>query len=281
MTLPPISPMQPLKILVVDDEPLARERLANLLSDIAASCPNECVAQVGLAQAALDYLAQNKVDLILLDVQMPGMTGLELARHLKHMFEAQLLTQMPAIIFVTAYDDYALQAFEVHAMDYLLKPVRASRLQEAVLRIAQSRLSQLALQAEPLNQTLEALPQVRQAFSVIERNRMLLVPLHEVIFLKAELKYVTIQTKQHAYLTEESLVSIEHEFGSHFVRVHRNTLVTRKAILGVERGEAQEERDESTGEHKTSESWQVMLQDWPQGIAISRRQWPIIKALLK
>lgn len=267
-----------LNILIVDDEPLARERLATLLSDIAEQCPNECVAQVGQAQAALDYLAQHSVDLILLDVQMPGMTGIELARHLKHMHEAKHMATMPAIIFVTAYDDYALQAFEVHALDYLLKPVRASRLQDAIERIAKNRSSQ---HAQQLNNSLDALPNVRQAFSVIERNRMLLVPLHEVIFLKAELKYITIQTKQHAYLTEESLVSIEQELAHHFVRVHRNTLVARKAILGVERAQGQDEHDDTTAEHKLSESWQVILQDWSHGIVISRRQWPIIKALLK
>ncbi|MFZ6747791.1 LytR/AlgR family response regulator transcription factor [Undibacterium sp. Ren11W] len=266
------------KILIVDDEAPARQRLAMLLSDIQTECPCVLIGEAANAQAALDSIAVGRPDIILLDVQMPGMNGLELAQHLARNSQ----TQQPAVIFITAYDEYALKAFEVHAMDYLLKPVRASRLAEAILRIVRLRIagsSPVELKSEMAPVILPKLPTARQCFSVLERNRILLVPVADVLFLKAEQKYVTLHTKARSYLLEESLTSIEEEMVISLVRVHRNALVSRLAIVGVER--APHSNDPEHDHEKLTESWQVILRDCDERLPISRRQWPVIKALVR
>jgi two-component system, LytTR family, response regulator AlgR len=253
-----------LRLFIVDDEAPARARLKTLLSDIAAQCPHQLVGEADNGGAALAGIAASRPDVVLLDVQMPGMTGIELA--------AQLAAQAgaPAVIFVTAYDEYALKAFDVHALDYLLKPVRAARLAEALERVQGLRLAQ--------QEALAATPQ-RQHFTVQERGRLLLVPLAEVLYLRAELKYVTLHTKARDYLIEASLVSLEEELAATFVRVHRNTLVARDAIIGVERGA--HAVDAESGSDKPQESWQVILRDVAERLPVSRRQWPLLKALVR
>lgn len=260
------------RLLIADDEAPARSRLKTLLSDIARECPHELIGEAGHAQAVLDAVASLKPDIVLLDVQMPGMSGLELAASLMHDRDAA-----PAVIFVTAYDEYAVRAFEVHAMDYLLKPVRAARLAEAIgrasaMRAEHSRREQPAM-------TGAAQQATRRHFSVQERGRMILVPVHDVIYLKAELKYVTLRTRTAEYLIEESLTSIEDELGGAFVRVHRNALVARNAIIGVER--AAQPVDHEGENDKAQESWQVILRDVDERLPISRRQWPVVKALVR
>ncbi|MFC7514436.1 LytR/AlgR family response regulator transcription factor [Herbaspirillum sp. GCM10030257] len=253
------------RLFIVDDEAPARSRLKTLLSDILEECPHELVGEAADPQAALDGISDVAPDIVLLDVQMPGMTGLELAAHLTK------LPVRPAVVFVTAYDEYALKAFEVHALDYLLKPVRATRLAEALRRV-----TELRGQSAPAT----SFPQtVRRHFSVQERGRLLLVPVADVLYLKAELKYVTLRTRQQDYLIEESLTSIEDELGASFVRVHRNALVARAAIIGVERATVSVDGE---GEHdKAQEAWQVILRDVEERLPISRRQWPVVKALVK
>ncbi|MFZ6817355.1 LytR/AlgR family response regulator transcription factor [Undibacterium sp. Ji22W] len=273
--------MTNLRILIVDDEAPARTRMKTLIEDIQDSCPCELIGAVADGQAALDVLVAQSVDILLLDVQMPGMTGIELAQHIA---DAGLPSQ-PAIIFVTAYDEYALQAFEVHALDYLLKPVRAARLQDALQRVQSLRQQQsVQAQQEKLRDSLKTIPKVRQNFSVLEKNRVLLIPVRDVLFLKAEQKYVTIQTRTRSYLTEESLVSIESELGEIFVRAHRNALVARDAIVGVERSslaiESALEMDKTDGD-KTVDAWQVIIRDVAERLPISRRQWPVIKSLVR
>jgi two-component system response regulator AlgR len=258
-----------LRLYIVDDEAPARSRLKALLSDIAQECPHQLVGEAGHAQAALDGIAASAPDIVLLDVQMPGMNGIELAEHLIKNTAAP-----PAVIFVTAYDEYALKAFDVQALDYLLKPVRAARLAESLKRASASRAP---AQARAILQA------ARKHFSVLERGRVLLVPVAEVLYLRAQLKYVTLHTRGRDYLTEESLTSIEDEMGSIFVRVHRNALVARNAIIGVERGVPVAEQD---GEHegaqdRAHESWQVILAGVDERLPISRRQWPVIKALVR
>ncbi len=251
------------RIFIVDDEAPARTRLKTLLADIAAECPHELAGEAGRAQTALEAIAAARPDIVLLDVQMPGMNGVELAARLGELPEA------PAVVFVTAYDEYALKAFDVQALDYLLKPVRAERLAAALKRVA-------ALRA----QAAAAAPQARrQHFSVQERGRVLLVPVSEVIYLKAELKYVTLRTRDHNHLIEESLTSIEEEMGEIFVRVHRNALVARAAILGVERGSVSVDAESESD--KAQEAWQVILRDVEERLPISRRQWGVVKALVK
>jgi two-component system, LytTR family, response regulator AlgR len=255
------------KMFIVDDEAPARARLKTLLSDIAAECPHELVGEADGAQRALDGIAAGTPDIVLLDVQMPGMTGIELAAHLMKM------PSPPAVIFVTAYDEYALKAFEVHALDYLLKPVRAARLAEAIRRVDKLRTP------EAIAGVSKAMHGPRRHFSVQERGRLLLVPVVEVLYLKAELKYLTLRTHDREYLIEESLTSIEEELAATFVRVHRNALVAREAIIGVERGT---HADDGEGEHdKAQEAWTVILRDVDERLPISRRQWPVVKALVR
>jgi len=261
------------RIYIVDDEAPARARLSTLLSDIVAECPHYLVGEAGHAQAALEGIRATAPDLVLLDVQMPGMSGLQLAEQLLHNTGA---AEPPLIIFVTAYDDYALSAFDVQAFDYLVKPVRATRLAQAIARASRVRQhAQAASAAGPVTAT--GLP--RQHFAVQERGRMSLVPMAEVLYLKAELKYVTLRTKTKEYLIEDSLVSIEEELALHFVRVHRNALVARNAISGVER--VMQAADSDGDGDKPQEIWQVILRDIDHRLPISRRQLAEIKALVR
>lgn len=260
------------RIFIVDDEAPARARMTTLLSDIAAECAHELIGEAANAQIALDEIAARKPDIVLMDIQMPGMSGIELASHLGRQME-----HPPVVIFVTAYDAYALKAFEVHAIDYLLKPVRAARLADA-LRRAATMCTTRAPQQPALTATASELGMRRQNFSIQERGRVLLVPLADVLYFRAELKYVTLRTKVREFVLEESLLSIEEEVGAQFVRAHRNTLVAVNAILGVERGSV--EVDQAGTSDKTQESWQVIVRDIDERLPISRRQWPIVKALL-
>lgn len=262
------------RLFIVDDEGPARLRLTTLLSDIAAECPHVLVGEAANGPDALAGIAATKPDIVLLDVQMPGMTGVELAARLLQ----QDAEHAPAVIFVTAYDEYALQAFDVHASDYLLKPVRAVRLAEALRRIIALRGQQALLREVPAP-AVRVQPQKRLHFSVQERDRLLLVSIADVLYLKAEQKYVTLRTRMRDFLIEESLVSIEEEMADTFVRVHRNALVARNAIIGVER--ASHVPDLEGEPEKTAEPWQVILRDVSDRLPISRRQWPIIKALVR
>lgn len=247
-----------LRVLIVDDEAPARMRLRDLLGDIAATQPSELIGMASNGVEALRMLESSEVDVVLADIRMPVMDGVELARHLAH------LERPPALIFTTAYDEYAVSAFELAAADYLLKPVRAERLAEALGR-ARKRL--------PTNdQGLSALaPGARQHFSVTERGRILLVPVGEVLFLRAEQKYVTAITAVRDFLLDESLVQIEQEFPDRFVRIHRNCLVARSAVAGVERSP-----DEEGEGH-----WSILVKGTSERLPVSRRQWPTVRQALR
>lgn len=261
------------RILIVDDEAPARQRLMTLLSDIQAECPVTVVGEAENAMLALEKIDSLHPEIVLLDVQMPGMNGIELAYHLA---QHQASVRPPAIIFVTAYDEFAVKAFEVHALDYLMKPVRASRLVDALQRACEKVKVQHRL---PETIAADAHCAKRKHFSVLERGRILLVPVTDVLFLKAEQKYVTLHTAQREYLLEESLTSIELELGDFLIRVHRNALVARAAIHGVER--AVQVVDAEGSQEKVSESWQVIVTGSAERLPISRRQWPAIKALVR
>ena len=247
-----------LRLLLVDDEALARARLRDLLGDIAADVPSTVVAEAADGLAALERAQAGDLDVALIDIRMPGMDGVELARHLAR------LPTTPAVIFVTAFDQYAVQAFELAALDYLVKPVRAARLADA-LRKARRR----ADDAVRLEQSALA---IRQNLSCLERGRILLVPVAEILYLKAELKYVTARTAQREFLLEESLVHLETEFSQRFLRIHRNCLVARAAVTGVERAA-------DAGDAEAH--WQVILEGSAERLPVSRRQWSQVKALLK
>lgn len=260
------------RLFMVDDEAPARARLKMLLADISVQCPHELVGEASDAKAALEGIGKLRPDIVLLDVQMPGMTGLEFASALaRNGFAGG--SQAPAVIFISAFEEHALRAFEVQAFDYLLKPMRAERLALAIRRVTALR------SAAGAGDTGAPVPARRGHFSIHERDRTLLVPVTDIIYLKAELKYVTLRTAMREYLIEESLSSIEDEFSDLFVRVHRNALAARLAIMGVERGggniDAEGEAD------KPQEPWQLVLRGVDERLPISRRQWPVVKALVR
>ncbi len=258
------------RILIVDDEAPARARLTDLLSDIAGDFPHVVVGEAADGRTALDRLAETEVDIALVDVQMPGMTGIELARHIG------ALPEPPGIVFVTAFDEYAVKAFEVHALDYLMKPVRAGRLLEALTRVRALAQRQTPAIAAAARESAEAQGRRRDTIAVVERGRVLLVPVDDIVYLKAEFKYITIRTADREYLTEEPLVDLENEFVDRFVRVHRNALVARRAVSGFERVETVGAGD-SVGEPH----WVVTLRNVPERLPVSRRQWPIVKEAMR
>jgi two-component system, LytTR family, response regulator AlgR len=246
----------PLKVLIVDDEAPARRRLRELLQDCAGALPLVIIGEAASGREALDLLGGAAADLVLSDIRMPDMDGIELARHLLK------LALPPVLIFTTAYHEHAIAAFEVHAIDYLVKPVRVQRLLAALHKVPRLR---------PLTDArLDRLPAAARRFlSVTERSRVVLVPIEEVIYLKAELKYITIRTAEREYLLEESLTKLEDEFGPRFVRVHRNCLVARDAIRGFER-------------HVSAEGdahWEVLLRNVPEALPVSRRQQFIVREI--
>jgi two-component system response regulator AlgR len=252
-----------LKILVVDDEPPARARMAQLLTDCAAQVPLVVAGEAEGGFRALEAVDRVQPDVVLLDIHMPDMEGIEVARHLA------TRERPPAVIFVTAFDEHALEAFDVQALDYLLKPVRAERLAAAL-----SRLQRLRPHEPKLEEVARSLGAARTHLTVSERGRMILVPVEDIVYLRAELKYVTIRTATREHLTEESLTSLEAEFGDRFVRIHRNALVARKSIHGFQRvrGSADPQGEAAEGH------WEVLLQELPERLPISRRQWPTVKA---
>ncbi len=242
----------PLKVFVVDDEAPARARLRALLEDCRATLPNALAGEAESGIEALEKIDPVGTDVVLVDIRMPGMDGLALARHLSR------LPSPPAVIFVTAYDQHAIDAFEVGALDYLLKPVRLARLVDALGR---------ARRLTPKDDATLAPLSARRHFTVSDRGRVWLVPLEEVLYLRAELKYVTLRTREREFVLAESLSALEQEFGQDFLRIHRSCLVSRRHLLGFELARDVEEP-----------RWEAVLKDWPERLPVSRRQAHVIKA---
>lgn len=251
----------PLKILIVDDEPLARSRLRELLGDIEAQMPNQVVAEAGNGLLALEVLREQAVDVVLADIRMPGMDGIELASHLGRM------TSPPAVIFTTAYDNYAVQAFDLNAVDYLLKPVRAQRLLAALQKVPAQHPDPALLAG--IGQEIRGAG--RTHLSCHERGRLLLVPVSEVLYFKADLKYVTARTVEREYLLDEALTHLETEFAERFIRLHRAVLVAKPALAGFEKGQS---------EDADAYGW-ALLRGVPEKLPVSRRQWVPAKAIVK
>ena len=249
----------PLRILVVDDEAPARTRLIDLIADIAAEVPARVVGEAGDGIAALELVAEREADVVLVDIRMPRMDGIELAQHLAR------LARPPAVVFVTAYDQYAVKAFDLAAIDYLLKPVKAARLATAL-----KKAQRIAADAPVLR---ELAPQGRRHLRCLERGRMLLVPVADVLYFKAELKYVTARTGEREFVIEESLAQLEEEFAQRFLRIHRNSIVARDAVAGVAR---EKDPEDPAGEPH----WTLLLHGVPEHLPVSRRQWPHVKDLL-
>ncbi len=207
-----------MKILVVDDEPLARERLVGMLAGLQ-EC--EVVGEAANGLEALAFLESQAADLMLLDIRMPGMDGLETAHH------TRCLEMPPVVVFCTAYDDHALEAFEVDAIDYLLKPVRRARLAAAVDKADRFLSGGAGTQTIP--------PVIRSHLCARVRGSLELIPISEVIYLRAEHKYVTVCHTGGEVLIEEPLKELEHEFSTLFLRIHRNALVALQNIQGLEK----------------------------------------------
>ena len=240
----------PLNILIADDEAPARNRMRDLLSDIEHVA---VVAEAKNGKEAIDLALQTKPDLMLLDIRMPVMDGIEAAQH------AQKIEPKPNIIFTTAFDAYAIKAFDLNAIDYLLKPIRLERLQTAINKAHALKPAQIA--------ALKPLQKTRTHLSIHERGRVLLVPIETIIYLRAELKYITVRTAEREYLIEESLTNLEAEFGERFIRLHRNCLVAPPFIAGYEKRLNQDNEAQ----------WVALLKGINETVTISRRQQHLVR----
>jgi len=205
-----------MKILVVDDEPLAQQRLQQLVNEFASEV---YLANNGLQ--AIESCQQNEPDVVLLDIRMPGMDGLESAQHISAMEKA------PAIIFITAYDEYALDAFKVHAVDYLLKPVRAEKLKDSLDRACQLNRAQL--------QAINPESKARKNIAAKISGNIKLIPLQDILYFQAEQKYVTVKHLNGETIIEDTLKELQVEFEQDFMRIHRNALIAKKFITGVKK----------------------------------------------
>ena len=213
-----------MKVLIIDDEPLARERLSRMVKELdgyetlgTGACNGE---------QALEQVDQLKPDIILLDIRMPGIDGLEVAARL-----CQQETP-PATIFCTAYDEFALEAFKVSAVGYLVKPVRPEALREALANAHRPNRVQLAALTEAAANVSH---NGRSHISARTRKGIELIPLDKVIYFLADHKYVTLRHEQGEVLLDEPLKTLEDEFGDRFVRIHRNALVNRNRIERLQR----------------------------------------------
>ncbi len=241
-----------MKILVVDDEPLARERLIALIKDLPG---REVVGEAGNGRQALQQVEDRSPEVVLLDIRMPGMDGLEVARHLAG------LEGSPAVIFTTAYDQHALEAFDTRAVDYLLKPVRRERLAVALEKAR-------CLTRGALEELRDGgLGKSRSHISATLGGKMNLVPVDEIRYLLAEQKYVMVGCPGSQMLIEDPLKSLEKEFGARFLRIHRNALIAPRYVEALERDEAGR--------------CCVRLRDMPDTLEVSRRLVGTVKRLLK
>jgi two-component system response regulator AlgR len=252
--------MTRLKVLIVDDEDLARLRMRSLLADCASPAA-EVAGEAGSAAEALHWLSANQADLVLLDINMPGLDGLQLAERLR------ASAHPPKIVFVTAHANHALKAFEIDAVDYLTKPVRRARLQDALVRVAQR------LDRAPAAPARPAEPAEQPVLVVSDRGRVQRVPVADILYLKAELKYVTLRTPAHAYVLDDSLSDLEQRLGDVMLRIHRNALVARTAVTKLER------RAPTDGDGD-GEGWAVQVGATQEWLQVSRRQLTQVRELL-
>jgi len=238
-----------LRILIVDDEKLARVRLRELVSRMGN---HEVVGEAVNGSDAIQQVLGLKPDVLLMDIRMPVMDGLEAAMHLMS------LQKPPGVIFTTAYDQHALEAFEVNAVDYLLKPVRRDRLEAALEKVRQASLAQLRQL-----QRAQSEPSARTHVSVHNRGQIILVPVADIAYFLADNKYILVRTRSAHHLIEESLVGLEQEFGDRFLRIHRNALVAADHVHGIER--------------QANGRWSVMLDGIPERLDVSRRHTAAIR----
>lgn len=240
---PPTPTDEPLRVLVVDDEPPARERLRRLIDELPGI---EVAGEAGDGREALELCTRLDPDVVLLDVRMPGMDGIEAARHLAS------LEDPPAVVFTTAYEEHAVDAFEAQAVGYLLKPVRQEKLGRALRHAARVAGTQLARVAETAGGG-------RRREQVCARlgDQLRLIPVADVYYFMAGQKYVTVRHRGGSDLIDEPLRSLAQEFAPDFVRVHRNALVAVRWVSAIER--------DAEGHHH------VRLRDCEDTLPVSRR----------
>jgi two-component system response regulator AlgR len=220
-TIPPAPDEAALRALIVDDEPPARDRLRRLLEEMPRV---SVIAEAGNGREALELCAAHSPDVVLLDIRMPGMDGIEAARHLGRM------QTPPAVIFTTAYDEHALEAFETQALGYLLKPVRREKLARAIRHAARLAAPQLLRLAERTR-----LGRRRTHVCARHGEQLRLIPVEDIYFFCADQKYVTVRHRGGSDLIDESLRALADEFSPDFLRVHRNSLVALRHVRALER----------------------------------------------
>lgn len=238
-----------MKVMVVDDEPLAQQRLEQLLLEMQQV---EEVVKANNGQEAIDLCQQHSPDVVLLDIRMPGIDGLETAQHLNEM------EKVPAVIFTTAYDEYALEAFKVNAVDYLLKPVRENKLKESLARACQLNRAQL--------NAIKNQPSGRQNITAKISGNIKLIPVADILYFQADQKYVTVKHVNGETIIEDTLKDLQSEFAESFVRIHRNALVATQYIAGI---------------HKDNDGHSfVTLSGSEDMVEISRRHLSAVKKLV-
>lgn len=252
--------MTNLTVLIVDDEALARQRLRTLLQDCTQPAVNVGGEASNVADA-LELLAKEHFDAVLIDINMPDVDGLSLARSL----QSQL--HPPAIIFITAHAEHAVEAFEIAATDYLTKPVRLERLQKSLLKALQK--------VELTNDEIQRLEDKNNKnyidiLVVQDRGMAERLPLDEVLYLKAELKYISVRTAQKIHLLEGSLNELETRYPANFLRIHRNALVATNAIRALVKHYDAEE----------GEGWAVRLSGIDEVLMVSRRQLAAVREVI-
>jgi len=240
-----------MKVLIVDDEQLARDRLARMLGALEGY---EVAGEAAHGVAALEQTQALQPEVVLLDIRMPGMDGLEAARHLA------MLEEPPAVIFCTAYEEHAVQAFDLQAVGYLLKPVRKDNLAAALEKAQRVNKAQLAALGDPDDQR-------RTHISARTRRGIELIPLQDVRYFQADQKYVTVRHSAGEVIIDEPLRDLEVEFGEAFVRIHRNALVAVQHIEGLERLAAGRGR--------------IRLRDVDEALEVSRRRLSGVRRLMK
>ena len=261
-------PSKPARILIIDDEAPARRRLRDLLDDCREAFSLVIADEAANGIEAIEIINRGGIDIVLTDIRMPIMDGLEVARHIAK------LELAPKLIFTTAFDQYAVQAFELNAIDYLLKPIKQERL---LLALNKARI----VKPEALDAAAVATQSRRKHLSIHERGKIILVPIDDVIFLRAELKYVTVKTIAKEYLLEESLTKLEEEFTGLFTRIHRSALVANKAVAGFEKttdiNSAHENSESNISNEGGGAHWVVVLKGLDERLPVSRRQQHVIR----
>lgn len=209
-----------MKVIICDDEHLARERLVRLVQHLG----HQVAAQAANGQQAIEQVQYHQADVILLDIRMPEMNGIECAEHLSR------LDTPPAIIFCTAYDQYAIEAFKTNAIAYLLKPVALDDLQNALAKATKLNQAQLQAISQPNSQSHAG----RQHITARTHRGLELIPVDDIYYFLADQKYVMVRHKQGQVLIDDTLKDLEQEFADRFIRIHRNALLALQYLEGIE-----------------------------------------------